>query len=282
MLSTHPVDMHNDSVADRYESRLLFVLASIILISIIISTYIHFFKPEIFNVPEGSNSKDFLSHLLFLEILSFLMAFLCLINCHKNFGAFLTILFFSGAFLFSGVVENLIILTSRFNLLPFQTYYFNKGGLTRFIEVPTCVCLCWSLLAYSSFYITQIIIPKAGPMKKAIVAALICMDIDLWMDPVMTHPTNQFWTWLNNNNETFQIFSIPVYNFIGWFGIIFSFNIIWLHTKDHLKELGRKKTMKRFFISIFIASIACFLIFIGVEFLIRSFIHPTNISFKGI
>ena len=57
-------------------------------------------------------------------------------------------------------------------------------------------------------------------------------SLDLFIDPMMVNlgVTSMFtdsegmWVWLSDPNEMFAIFSIPFFNFLGWFFIIFGFS----------------------------------------------------------
>jgi uncharacterized membrane protein len=191
-------------------------------------------------------------------------------------------LFFVGSFVFTGTMENIMIMAGRFELIPFKSYYFNKGGFILYFDVPLSVCLGWFVFAYSSVYIAGIIFPKTGPIARAAIASFICMDIDLWSDPVMTHPANMFWTWLQDRDATTHVFSIPLYNFIGWFGIIFFFEVLWLYTQDWHLKMGKEKATVRFFIWL-IALMAFYMILVvGMELLIRATLPHVNYTIGGI
>jgi uncharacterized membrane protein len=217
-----------------------------------------------------------------MEILTLVMAFLCGVLCYRKFGPYATMLFFVGSFVFTGTMENFMIITGRFGLIPFETYYFNKGGFILYFDVPLSVCLGWFVFAYSSVYIAGLIFPKTGPIAQAAIASFICMDIDLWSDPVMTHPANMFWTWLQDRDATTHLFSIPLYNFIGWFGIIFFFEVLWLYTQDWHLALGKRKATVRFFLWLFALMAGYLMLVIGMELLIRATLPPVNVTIGGI
>lgn len=275
-LSTHQTGW------DDFDLRLIRVLGTILALILIVSTYLHFWAPHVLRVPQTPVPDNTFLDMLFMEVLTLVMSFLCGVHCYRKFGPYATMLFFVGSFVFTGSMENLMILTGRFGLLPFQSYYFNKGGLTLFFEVPTSVCLGWFVLAYSSVYIAGLLFPRTGPYTRAAIAAFICMDIDLWADPVMTHPANMFWTWLQGRDETTHLFSIPLYNFLGWFGIIFLFEALWLKTQNWHITIGKEKATVRFFFWVFVLIVLYLLTVVGSELLIRAVLPPVNITIGGV
>lgn len=267
---------------DAFDRTLIRVLGSSLGLILIVSTYLHFWAPQVFRVPQTPVPDNTFFDRLFMEVLTLVMSILCGVHCYRKFGPYATMLFFVGSFVFTGSMENLMILTGRFGLLPFQSYYFNKGGLTLFFEVPTTICLGWFVLAYSSVYVAGLLFPGTGPYARAAIAAFLCMDIDLWSDPVMTHPANMFWTWLQGRDETTHLFSIPLYNFLGWFGIIFLFEVLWLKAQNWHGTVGKKKATVRFFVWVSILIIVYLFTVIGSELVIRAVLPPVNITVGGV
>jgi len=267
---------------DAFDLKLIKILGTILAIILVVSTYLHFWVPDVFRVPQTPVPDNTFWDMLFMEVLTLVMSFLCGMHCYRNFGPYATMLFFVGSFVFTGLMENLMIITGRFGLIPFESYYFNKGGLTLFFEVPTSVCLGWFVLAYSSVYIAGVIFPKSGAVARAAIASFICMDIDLWSDPIMTNPANMFWTWLQGRSATTHVFSIPLYNFVAWFGIIFFFEVLWLKTQGWHRSIGKETATARFFLWI-LALIAIYLaMVIGLELLIRATLPHVNYTIGGV
>ncbi len=267
---------------DEFDLKLIKILGVILGIIFVASTYLHFWQPHILQVPQTPVPDNTFLDMLGMEILTLVMAYLCGVHCYRTFGPYATMLFFVGSFVFTGSMENVMILTGRFDLIPFQSYYFNKGGLFLFFEVPTSVCLGWFVLAYSSVYIAGIIFPKTGPVARAAIAAFICMDMDLWSDPVMTHQANMFWTWLQDRDATTHLFSIPFYNFPAWFGIIFLFEVLWFKAQDWHVIMGKKKATQRFFLSVLAMIVIYLVVVVGSELLIRATLPHINITVGGV
>ena len=271
-----------DAGWDDFDLKLIKILGACLAVIFVVSTCLHHGAPHVLRVPQTPVPDNTFLDMLFMEILTLVMAFLCGMHCYRKFGPYATMLFFVGSFVFTGTMENFMIFAGRFGWIPFETYYFNKGGLTLYFDVPVSVCLGWFVFAYSSVYIAGLIFPKSGPLARAAIAAFLCMDIDLWSDPVMTHPANMYWTWLQDRDATTHLFSIPLYNFPGWFGIIFFFEALWLYTQDWHLALGKRKATIRFFIWLFALMAGYLLMVIGMELLIRATLPPVNITIGGI
>ena len=271
-----------DTGWDPFDLKLIRVLGTLLGVILVVSTYLHFWAPDVLRVPQTPVPDNTFFDMLFMEVLTLVMSFLCGVHCYRKFGPYATMLFFVGSFVFTGSMENLMIITGRFGLIPFQSYYFNKGGLTLFFEVPTSVCLGWFVLAYSSVYLAGLLFPKTGHVARAAIAAFICMDIDLWSDPVMTHPANMFWTWLQDRAETTHLFSIPLYNFVGWFGVIFFFEVLWLKTQDWHRTMGKQKATVRFFLWVFFLIALYLAMVVASELLIRAVLPPVNFTIGGV
>jgi putative membrane protein len=102
-------------------------------------------------------------------------------------------------------------------------------------------------------------------LGRAIIGGLIAMGIDLWMDPVATSPEIMSWVW--GKADFLLFFGIPIYNFIGWFLLIFLFAILWEKLPQMEKRWGRAKATNRFFLTCFVADF-CVMAFILVSWFV--------------
>lgn len=241
-----------------------FTITSLIILSLVIllSTYVHHFKPEILSVPsntdvstwkmtpfektwiydrmndterekvrkEGVPGTDFLTMLIY-EVLAFFGAWLCFSHARKHYSLWMATAFLLGSFIFTGIQETLMILSGRFwmggGLVDpnvWGSYWFPQG-IFWFLETPVWVCLCWFLIAYSCVTVAGKVFPRMGLGWRALTGGLIAMVIDLWEDPVLTSPEFMKWIWAKGDNV--GILGIPHGNFIGWFFLIFVFAILW-------------------------------------------------------
>jgi hypothetical protein len=256
------------------ERPLMYAAYVMLLIVVLFSTYLHAFRPEVLSVPDNLNvsawqaptfaqttihgrltaaeSQKVLTegipnarNLTALAIGDFILIILgwwCFRHARKHYGFWMASCFFIGSFVFTGLEENSWILAGRWlggtvSLPPggtiYGTYWFTKG-LFWFIECPITACIGWFVLAYSSVWIAGQVFPRMGLLFRATVGGLIAMAIDLWMDPIATAPVNINWVW--GKGDPVLLLGIPLYNFIGWFLLIFLFAIFW----DYLPRIAEK------------------------------------------
>ncbi|MHA1148663.1 MAG: carotenoid biosynthesis protein [Promethearchaeota archaeon] len=261
------------------------IICTIPLVSIIvISTILHHFFPEILQVPNIRGPylmENVLLDLIIMDIGSLFIAFLVIfhgIKAEKE-GVFKLTCFLYGSIIFTGLEECFWILFGRYKLIPFQTYFFTKGGLW-FFEIPLYTCLGWFFLAWSCIYVSKILFPKRNYVFHAIIGGFLAVSLDLFIDPVMVNlgsasvfPDSMgMWVWLTDPNTSLSIFSIPFFNFFGWFLVIALFAILYGYIMQDEKIKERGKTQSAF---LFYGLIPVFLgICIGLIFIVSMIINP--------
>lgn len=203
--------------------------------------------------------------LIFTDAVTYIAAALAFYHSYKKYGLWKSILFFSGSFLYTGMEENLWILTGYYGSLGIPsfltgtifpaTYYFNYyKALTWFFAVPFTACLGWYFLAYGTVFLAEKVFPdwdvqkNSDLLKISLVAGLLAMSIDLFVDPIMVR--NQSWLWLSTINENLFVLGIPITNFIGWFLLIFLFSIYWNKMVSYEEKWGRNKTIILFYVGL--------------------------------
>lgn len=260
-----------------YDNR--FIILNLIILApiVIISTILHHLFPYILQVPNVRGpywyEPDWFD-LLLLDVVITVMALLVIYHGFKTKGKFKTTCFLFGSIVFAGLEECIWILVGRFNIIPFKTYFFTRGGLW-FIEIPLSTCLAWFIIVYSCLYMAEIIFPNRGYILQALVAAILATSLDLFMDPVMVNlgSTSRYpdsmgmWVWLTIQRKTFSIFSIPFFNFLGWFFIIFLMSMFYKFILDEEKitKWGKNKSGVVFYGLIPLLLIVC----LGLIFLIH-------------
>lgn len=194
-------------------------------------------------------------------------------------GLFKTVCFVNGSIVFTGLEESYWILTGRFGLVPFGTYFFTKGGLW-FLEIPVYTCLGWFVLAWCCMYMAKKILPNQNLVVQAIIAGFMAVSLDFFIDPVMVnlgsasiYPDSKgMWVWLTEKEVSFSIFSIPFFNFFGWFLVIALFAIIYelVITDEKIEVRGKSKSALLFFglIPVFLG------ICIGLIFIMSMIMNP--------
>lgn len=186
------------------------------------------------------------------DLLAVILSLLCFIHARKHYGFWLASCFLIGSFVFTGLEESAFIISGRIiggsiaNPLGifYGSYWFTKGGLW-FFETPIIACLGWYFIAYTCVLIAGKIFPKTGLMGRAAIGAMTAVLIDLWQDPAITSPETMQWVW--SKGDSLLVFGIPMYNFTGWFTLIFLFAIFWEKLNVLEEKLGRRKTTAVFF-----------------------------------
>lgn len=274
---------------------LLKIIWMVLIATIVISTYIHHFQPQVLNVPSNTDittwqSPSFentviydrvtdaerqriLTHGIpessFLEMFLFDLAalfagMLCLIHAFRHYGLWLTSCFFIGSFVFTGLQESLWILSGRLLSAVFThplgqtihgSYWFTKGGLW-FVETPFYTCISWFYLAYSIVLVVGKVYPGMNIWARAGFSGLLSVMSDIWMDPIATAP--EFLRWIWAKGDFFLLLGIPLYNFLGWFLLIAVFAAIWEYLPQWEETWGRTKATVKFFYVCIIADMAIF------------------------
>ena len=264
--------------ADRqFERRLLWGLLGFFLVAIGVSSYLHYFAPGILRVPQETGLPEMLWPVPVLsETVGYFCGFLCCYHCYRTRGLWQILLFLFGSFLFTGILENILILSGRFGLVP-PTYYFSNMGILWLGEIPITVCTGWFIFSYSCVYIAEVLFGPERRVWNAFMGASLAVNIDLNLDPLASHPSMHSWTWLTQN--TFCIFTIPLSNFLGWFGFIFLFALLWDKSGDWGRNQSYRRATWKFFL--WIPVLAIFLsgfLYVSWMYLINPLLGGLNLT----
>ncbi|MHB1867400.1 MAG: carotenoid biosynthesis protein, partial [Nitrososphaerales archaeon] len=153
----------------------------------------------------------------------------------KRYGAFKTGIFLAGSVLWTAPLENFAVIKGAYTyysyagvLLPNYPGYLMWVGL-----VPLWIVLGWFVFAMSGFLIFHnIVLPRRRALFQAAASGLFALNIDLMMDPIAS--SNGLWTWTTN---IVDILGVPLFNFVGWFMLIFFYDLIAEHTIFNNKPL---------------------------------------------
>jgi uncharacterized membrane protein len=161
---------------------------------------------------------------LVAEIGAFLIAGAVFYGLKMRFGWTVAFFFLLGSILWTTPLETLGILTGSYSYTAFAGSLFPsyKGYLIWIGVVPLWIEMGWFIISASSFIIFHEVLMRG---KKAIAAAavagLFAVNLDLMIDPVAS--SNNLWVWLG---PAINLFGIPLYNYVGWFIMIFFYDII--------------------------------------------------------
>lgn len=146
----------------------------------------------------------------------------------KRFGAITTLMFFFGSIIWATAIENIGVLAESYTYYGFADLFIPgyPGFLLWVGFVPFWIQLGWFTIPFSSFIIFHdIILPKQRVLIQAEAAGLYAVNIDALIDPVSA--SNKLWQWIGIN---YYVLGIPLYNFFGWFFLVFFYDLIFLHT----------------------------------------------------
>jgi uncharacterized membrane protein len=206
------------------------ILFVTLVVAVIVTTVTHHALPELTGVP--AQAVD-IWILVPTDIMVAIMGFVTFKHAQRTLGKDKAWFFLLSSILFAGIEETFWILTGRSGVVP-PTYYFTYGGLW-FFEIPIYTCVAWFMVCYCGYTMVKKTFPA---MRSAGIAALVgafgtCWD--LWLDPVVCNrhlvsSLPDLWIWLNPTG--IRLFDIPILNFAGWFGVIFTVVFVFGNTKD--------------------------------------------------
>lgn len=161
----------------------------------------------------------------------------------KMYGNYKTGVFLAGVLLWIAPVENYAVLEGTY------TYYGNSGllfpnypGYLLWVGVvPLWVILGWFVLAMSGrFLFHERFFSKRRAAIQALASGLFALNIDFMIDPIAS--SNGLWTW---TSEGISILQVPLFNFVGWFLLIFLFDLIAEHTIFNTKPVALLDSLQR-------------------------------------
>ena len=146
----------------------------------------------------------------------------------RTFGRTRAAVFLLGSVLWTAPVENFAVLRGAYTyygyagkILPNYPGYLMWVGL-----VPFWVVLGWFVFAMSGFLIFHgVLLTKRRALLQAAASGIFAVNIDLMMDPVAS--SNALWVWLT---ASFKVVGTPLFNLVGWFLLIFFYDLIARHT----------------------------------------------------
>ncbi len=199
------------------------------------------FIERLFNPIKYLNSIN--TSQIIAETFVFILAAILIYHGFKTFGKWKTLLFFLGSFFYTGFEENIMIISGKVfgedaGLIP-QTYAFNyQNYILWILAVPVVVYVAWFVVAYSAIHIASYFF-KGSLIKTAAFGGFLAMEMDLMIDPIAVRLN--WWGWFPAQGETIWIFGIPFSNFLGWFMLIFLFEIYWKKITDKEQDWGSRK-----------------------------------------
>jgi len=148
--------------------------------------------------------------------------------------------FLVGSVIWTSIIENLGVMAKSYTYYTYAGLFGpNYPGYMFWVgRVPLWVELGWVIVALSLFIIFhEVVLPGRSPFLQAACAGLLAVNIDLLIDPVAV--SNSLWQWIN---PSLYFLGVPIYNFVGWFCLIFFYDLLFNFTilqKRSVAILGR-------------------------------------------
>jgi uncharacterized membrane protein len=182
------------------------------------------------------------------ELGAFLIAGVVFYGLKKRYGWTVASLFLLGSILWTTPLETLGISTGSYTYSTFAGSLFPgyAGYLVWIGIVPLWIEMGWFIVSASSFMIFHdVLLPKSKTIAAAVFAGLFAVDMDLMIDPVAS--SNRLWVWLG---PSLSIMGIPIYNYVGWFLMIFLYDIIIWNTVIAFRQIKVLSVLERKLFSI--------------------------------
>lgn len=167
-----------------------------------------------------------------------------LYHCLRTMGTTQGSLFFFTISSFMGSLEALWVFLGKLGILG-EAYDYTTG-LLWFLGIPYNICVGWFLWLYVFYFLVKRVFPNASALATALWCGLLGLCTDLWMDPVIVNfhlvsDASNLWSW--TPTEAPVIFTVPLYNFIGWFlsgaTAVYVYQISWSQFVSLQKALAR-------------------------------------------
>jgi hypothetical protein len=148
-------------------------------------------------------------------------------------------IFLWGSLLWTGIIENLMVIMGGYDYFAYANYYTFNGKLINgypgwfswVLFVPLCICLGWFLLSFPALLISIRLLGKnANIWLKAALSGIFLVSFDMLMDPISV--VNEWWRW---TSPGYYIRGVNFGNYIGWFFLIFFFGAVFERTVIQLK-----------------------------------------------
>lgn len=198
---------------------LLFILITVI------STIIHYTTTELKDTFNLTNSIG-------IDLISILLLIPLFIHCRKKLGTTKASLLFFTTSIFMACLESLWVILGKLKILG-DSYDYGIG-LIWFFDVPLMIGIGWFLWVYVYYYLVSQVFSKSSLLLKSFLCGLFAMLTDLWVDPSvvnyhLVNGANTIWEWQATKGPV--LFTVPVYNYIGWFlavfAVVYLFGRIW-------------------------------------------------------
>jgi len=162
------------------------------------------------------------------ELGTILIAFIAAYAGVKTYGKERAAYFLAGSVLWTSIIENLGVIEKSYTYYTYAGLFNARyaGYIFWVGQVPLWIELGWVIVALSLFVLLhEVLLPNRNPLLQAACAGLFAVNLDLLIDPVAV--ANNLWQWIN---PSVYLLGVPIYNFAGWFCLIFFYDLLFNYT----------------------------------------------------
>ncbi len=164
-------------------------------------------------------------HLLLYILVLFIIWIVLIISSNKTYGFLKTIRFFVPMMIVGLFIESGGVATGEYYYPGYFIYLNVLGG-----AVPVIIVLGWSSNLFLLLHLGKQMISKFYQKQNIIQLILIALCtgifgvlLDLLQDPLAHH--NHWWIWTDSSASTISFFEVPLWNFRGWFILLFMMSL---------------------------------------------------------
>jgi Carotenoid biosynthesis protein len=145
-----------------------------------------------------------------------------------------TSIFLWGSLLWTGTIENAMVILGGYDYFAYVDYYRFAGKVIEgyagwvawVLVVPLAICLGWFLLSLPALLISiRMLGERRSIWVKAAFAGLMLVSFDMLLDPISV--VNEWWRW---TSPGFYLRGVTFGNYIGWFFLLFFFGAVFERT----------------------------------------------------
>ena len=284
-----------------YDKRFGMIAYGFLLLTVVFSTYLHHFQPQVLQVPDNTDISawthpDFehtalfhgitaeqkkrllsegvpfgegvLTQFLMGDLFTLLLGYGCFLHARKYFGFWMASCFLIGSFVFTGLEESMWILLGRFipsgTLNPLGETVHGTYWFTKggLWFLETPITACIGWFFLA--YSCVLVAGKVFPRMNLWGRAAVGGLIAMGIDLWLdpVATSPDMMSWVWADGDIFLLFGIPHTNFVGWFLLIFLFAFFWEKLPGMEEKWGRARATTLFFLVIFITEIFILIFFV--------------------
>jgi uncharacterized membrane protein len=166
---------------------------------------------------------------------AFLIAGIVFYGLKRRYGWTVALFFLIGSIIWTTPLESLGIITGSYTYSAYAGSLFSsyRGYLLWIGVVPLWIEMGWFIVSASSFVLFhEVLLPRSKTLASAVLAGLFAVNLDLVIDPIAS--SNRLWVWIA---PSLNFLGIPAYNYVGWFLMIFFYDIIIWNTVIRFQQM---------------------------------------------